>query len=41
MGLMGLLPDKYNCGLRMRQECQERFIFPRDARAVMHAGIAN
>ena len=22
---MGLLPDTYNCGLRMRRECQERF----------------
>ena len=22
---MGFLPDTYNCGLRMRQECQERF----------------
>ena len=29
---MGLLPDKLNCGLRMRQECQERF--PR------HRGLA-
>ena len=22
---MGLLPDTYNCGLRMRRECRERF----------------
>ena len=22
---MGLLPDAYNCGMRMRQECRERF----------------
>ena len=22
---MGLLPDAYNCGLRMRRECRERF----------------
>ena len=22
---MGLLPDKQNCRLRMRQECRERF----------------
>ena len=22
---MGLLPDTWNCGLRMRRECQERF----------------
>ena len=21
---MGLLPDTWNCGLRMRRECQER-----------------
>ena len=32
---MGLLPDTWNCGLRMHRECRER-----DARAVMHAGIA-
>ena len=24
--VMGLLPDTYNCGLRMRRECQERFL---------------
>ena len=24
--LMGLLPDKLNCGLRMRRECRERFL---------------
>ena len=38
----GLLSDTSNCGLRMRRECRERL--PRnvrDARAVMHAGIAN
>ena len=23
--LMGLLPDTWNCGLRMRRECRERF----------------
>ena len=23
--LMGLLPDMYNCGLRMHRECRERF----------------
>ena len=22
---MGILPDRFNCGLRMRQECRERF----------------
>ena len=46
---MDLLPDTQNCGLRMRQECRERFPrhrghalrHVRDARAVMHAGIAN
>ena len=44
-----LLPDKQNCGSRMRWECREHF--PRNwlqrkplvlyARAVMHIGIAN
>ena len=24
-GVMGLLPDMWNCGLRMRRECRERF----------------
>ena len=24
-GIMGLLPDTKNCGLRMRRECRERF----------------
>ena len=24
-GIMGLLPDTENCGLRMRRECRERF----------------
>ena len=50
---MGLLPDTWNCGLRMRRECRERFPrhrglairrasrHVRDACAVMHAGIAN
>ena len=51
---MDLLPDTQNRGLRMRQECRERFFSAtggyrsrhasrhvRDARAVMHAGIAN
>ena len=50
---MDLLPDTQNCGLRMRREYQERFprhrglaiptciTHVRDARAVMHAGIAN
>ena len=50
---MGLLPDTYNCGLRMRRDCRQRFPRPcglaiqntsrniRDARAVMHAGIGN
>ena len=33
---LGPLPDTQNCGLRMHRECQER-----DARAVMHARIAN
>ena len=23
---MGFLPDTQNCGLRMRRECQERFL---------------
>ena len=26
MPTMGLLPDTSNCGLRMRQECRERFL---------------
>ena len=30
---MGLLPDMWNCGLRMRRECQERF--PRHRRLVI------
>ena len=50
---MGLLPDVQNCGLHLRRVCQERFSPPprvrdpdmhhgvRDARAVMHVGIAN
>ena len=50
---MSLLPDTHNWGLRMRRECRERFPRHRvqrsrhapwhvcDARAVMHAGIAN
>ena len=49
---MGLLPDTYNCWLRMRPECRECFSracyqpglasrHVRAARAVMHAGIAN
>ena len=44
---MGLLPDTPNCGLRMRWEYRESFPRhrlqrePRDARAVMHVGIAN
>ena len=25
---MGLLPDTYNCGLRMRLESRERFLRP-------------
>ena len=25
MAIMGLLPDTWNCGLRMRRECRERF----------------
>ena len=33
------LPVMLKCGLRMRWECQERF--PRHARTVMHARIAN
>ena len=46
---MGFLSDTYNCRLRMRRECRERFPPPpisketaskRDARAVMHVGIA-
>ena len=55
---MSLLPDAWNCGLRMSRECRERFPPPptskeiasyrprhasrhvRDARAVMHVGIA-
>ena len=49
---MDLLPDTQNCGLHMRRECRERFPATagkrsrhasrhvRDARAVMHAGIA-
>ena len=50
--LMGLLPDTYNCGLRMRRECRAYFprhrglaipacIRARASRALMHAGIAN
>ena len=50
---MGLLPDTQNYGLRMRRECRERFprrrgleiptciTHVRDARAVMHVGIAD
>ena len=46
---MGLISDTRNCGLRMRQDCQERFTRHRrlaipafiTARAVMHGGIAN
>ena len=45
---MGLLSDTWNCGLRIRRECRERFVRHRglaiqacDARAVMHARIAN
>ena len=40
---MGLLPDMQICGLRMRRKYRERFPRHRvrDARAVMHAGIAN
>ena len=36
--IMGILPDAYNCGLRMCWECRD--CFPRH-RAVMHVGIAN
>ena len=25
---IGLLPDTFNCGLRMRRECRERFLAP-------------
>ena len=51
--VMGLLPDTQYCGLRVRRECGEPFprycelAIPNasrhvhDARAVMHAGIAN
>ena len=50
---MGLLPDMYKCGLGLRRECQESFPATtgkwsrnasrhlRDARAVMHIGIAD
>ena len=46
---MGLLPETYNCGLRMRRECRERFphhgglAIPAriTARAEMHVGIGN
>ena len=39
---MGLLPDTWNCGLRMCWEYRERFPrHRRHARAVMHVGIAN
>ena len=50
---MGLFPDTQDCGLRMRRECRERFPrhiglatrhesrHVRNARAVMHAGIAD
>ena len=50
---MGLLPDTQKCGSRMRRECRNVFPgtagkwsqhasrHVRDARAVMHAGIAN
>ena len=46
---MGLLPDRQNCGLRMRRAYLECFPCHQwvgdpdmhDARAVMHAGIAN
>ena len=27
-GIMGLLPDTQNCGLRLRLECRERFSTP-------------
>ena len=43
---MGLLPDTQNCGLRMRQVCQERFPRyqlqrkPLVSDPVMHVGIA-
>ena len=52
-GYTGLLRDAQNCGLRMRRECWERFLsnrrlaiptcitHVRDARALIHAGIAN
>ena len=48
---MGPLLDTWNCGLRMRRECRERCprrrglaiptCITRDARAVLHARIAN
>ena len=44
---MGLLSDTQNYGLRMRRECRERkwsrhaSRHVRDARAVMHTGIAD
>ena len=47
---MGLLPDTQNCGLRMRRECWDSPTATsketssrqvRDARVVMHVGIAN
>ena len=39
---MGLLPDTQNYGVRIRRECRERLrVNDPDARAVMHAGVAN